>query len=219
VAQLALLGVLAFPLLGPGAAPPVAAEFLDAVLAEVGTEVVTASDVALTRALGAADLAPGVGPITAEEVSRVVDARLMVREAVSLDIAASNAAREEAWRAAGLADAAPGAGGRLARLGVSREWARQVLADELRRRRFIDVRFRSFAFVSEFDVDDALGPGAHPAETREATRRRLLEAEVAAGIAEWLREARERAGVRLIRAPVPLPFTPEGTPAPAPGAP
>jgi hypothetical protein len=160
---------------------------------------------ALARALRLFGLMPGSGPITADEVGRFVDGRLMAREARDLDIGVAAEAAEAAWQAAG----GPALAAWLERIGASEAWARRLVAADLRRQRFIEVRFRSFAFVSEFDIDEALGPGQHPEPAREAARRRLVEAQVDRGIAEWLAEARARGEVRLlIREPVPLPFAP-----------
>ncbi|MFB3816446.1 MAG: hypothetical protein ACE147_02170 [Candidatus Methylomirabilales bacterium] len=184
------------------------AAFVDAVLAEVGTGIITASDVGLARALGAHGLAPSGAAIGPEEVQRLVQARLLVREAEQLEIGVPADAVDRAWQAvAERRGGLPALAAWLERIGVSQDWARRVVTDDLRRARYVEVRFREFAFVSEFEVDEALGPGEHAEPARDAVRRRLLEAEVQRSLDEWLAETRERVQVKLLMAaPVPVPF-------------
>jgi hypothetical protein len=190
------------------AAPSADAAFVDAVLAEVETSVITASDVALARALGTHGFSPSAAAIGPEEVQRLIQARLLAREAEQLDIGVPADAVDRAWQAlAGQHGGLPALTAWLERVGVSQAWARRVVAEDLRRTRYLEVRFEAFAFVSEFEVDEALGPGEHPEPAREAARRRLLEAEVQRSLDEWLAEALERTRVNvLITQPVPSPF-------------
>jgi hypothetical protein len=184
------------------------AAFVDAVLAEVDTAIVTASDVALARALGTFDLGPSAAPITAAEVQRYTDARLLAREAEQLAIEVPADAIQSAWQAAGRrAGGTEALAAWLGRMGLSAAWARAVVTADERRRRYLELRFRSFAFVSEFDVNEALGPGPHTQAEREAARRRLLEDQVEQSLAEWLAETRARTRIRmLITEPVPVPL-------------
>jgi hypothetical protein len=198
-----LLAVLLIPGVTTGA-------FVDAVLAEIDAAIVTAGDVALARALRAFDLRPAGESITPAEVQRYIDARLLVREAEQLDIEVPADAVQAAWEAVAQQTGGPAAlTAWLGRMGIGEDRARAVVTAEERRRRYIDLRFRSFAFVSDFDVDDALGRGNHSQAERDAVRRRLLEAEVQQSLAEWLAETRARTTIRLVIAdpvPVPLPM-------------
>lgn len=185
------------------------ATVVDAVLAEVAGETVTASDVALARALSAYGLAPSMAPITAAEVERVVTARLEVAEAERLGIGPSDAERERAWTETAARLGGPDVlAAWLAEAAVEPGWARRLVAQELTRRHFVDLRFRSFVFVTEAEVDAALGPGAHSSDERERQREALREAETERRRAEWLAQMRVQVPVRLRLAP--------GTTVPAP---
>ena len=189
---------------------PAMAALVDVVLAEAAGQTVTASDVALARALGVFGLSPSAAPIAAEDVERVIAARLEVVEAERLGIGPSEAERERAW-----AETAARLGGPealavwLRDAAVEPAWARQVVEQDLARRHFVDLRFRSFVFVTEAEVTDALGPGEHPPAERERRREALREAETERRRAAWLAEARARVSVRVRLGPgetVPLPL-------------
>lgn len=189
--------------------------FVDAVLAEADRRLVTASDVALARALGLFGLQPSAAPIGAPDLERTIGARLVLAEAERLDIGPPPEAVEQAWQAvtARLGGAAALTAW-LARAGVEPDFARAAVADEARRRHFVDLRFRAFVFVPERDVTQALGPGPHDAEARARAREALVAREVERRLAEWLREAEGRLAVRRLLAPgrtVPCPL-------PMPGA-
>jgi hypothetical protein len=200
-AAIALLAVLACAATGHAAD----GRPLDATLAVVADSLVSLSDVTLARALGLFGLERSEGPITEAEVERYLDGQLAVREAVQLDIDVPDAEVERAWAAAGGATLAP----RLQALGIDPAWARRLVEADLRGRRLLDLRVRSFVFVTEADVDDALGTGPRDEATRARTRARL-EAEAAArSQAEWREDARDRIPVRRIPAgpgPWPAPF-------------
>lgn len=186
---------------------------VDAVLADAAGHTVTASEVALARALAVFGLAPSAAPIEADDVERVVGARLEVVEAERLGIGPSAAERDHAW--AELADRLGGAAALaawLARAAVEPEWARRLVEAELARQQFVDLRFRAFVFVTEADVTAALGPGDHPPAERERRRAALREAETDRRRAEWLREARGRLPVWIrlgpgesVPCPLPMP--------------
>ena len=127
----------------------------DAALAEVGDRLITLSDLALARALGLLGLERSDGPLTDGDLDRYMDARLAVSEAIQLGIEVQADDVDRAWEAAGGAALAA----RLEAVGVGAAWARQLIEDDLRVDRFVDVRFRAFAFVTDADVDEALGPG------------------------------------------------------------
>lgn len=179
---------------------------VDTVLAEVGSSPVTLSDVTLARALGIFGLWPSDGPVTDAELTRYLDARLAAREATQLAIDVPTADVDRAWEMAGGRVLAA----RLEGVGLAPAWARQLLETDLRIQRFVDLRFRAFAFVSDFDVEDALGPGAHDEAARARTRERLRADMVARAFAAWAQDARQRVAVRRIpgvTGPWPAPFS------------
>jgi hypothetical protein len=180
------------------------------VLGEVAGEPVTASDVALARALSVFGFAPSAAAIGVEDVSRVAAARLEVAEARLLGVQPSAAEREQAW-----AEAAAQVGGPetlaawLERAAVEPAWARRLVDDNLARRQFVELRFRAFVFVTEDEVTAALGPGDHSPAERERQREALREAETQRRRAAWLDETHARVGVRVRLAPgetVPCPL-------------
>jgi hypothetical protein len=204
-----ILGVLA----GVGA---VSAEerFVDGVVAQVDGVVVTASEVALGRALGLFGLTSATGPLSESEIQRYLDGQLLAREGARIGVEPTAADEAEAWAAvvhrAGGEDALM----RWLRLAdVDMEWARRLAHDDLRMRQVVDLRFRALAFVAEADLTAALGPGPHDEETREQTRARLEREAADQRLTEWLAEARARASVsprvaRLGQVPNPLPALP-----------
>jgi hypothetical protein len=93
---------------------------------------------------------------------------------------------------------------------VDPAWARRLLESNLRVERFIDLRFRDFAFVTDFDVDEALGPGVHDEAARTRARDRLRAEMVARAFAAWKEDARQRTPIRRIpgvTGPWPAPFS------------
>jgi hypothetical protein len=185
--------------------------FVDAALGSVDARVVTASEIALARALAVFGFAPSAAPIDAGDVDRMLDAVLVVQEAEQLDIGGGPDEAEAAWRAASERFGGPPALERwLADANVEPAWARALVASDARWRRFIDARFREFAFVMPDDVAAALGPGAHDAAAVERARARLRAEQTARQLEAWLRETRERVGVRRLLADdarIPLPFS------------
>ncbi|HYB44758.1 MAG TPA: hypothetical protein VEL75_23495 [Candidatus Methylomirabilis sp.] len=179
---------------------------VDVVLAEIGSRPVTLSDVTLARALGIFGFEPSTGPITDADLTRYLDAQLAVSEAAQLAVEVPAADVDRAWEASGGSALA----GRLAAAGIEPGWARRLLEANIRVERFIDVRFRAFAFVTDFDVDEALGPGSHDEAARTRTRARLEAAQVARAYESWKTDARQRASVRKlpgVAGPWPAPFS------------
>ena len=184
----ALLVVL--PALGHAAE----ARLVDTVVAEIGSRPVALSDVALARALGVLGLEPSAGPITEAEVTTYLDAQLVAREARQLAIEVPAADVDRVWEKAG-GDALAA---RLAAAGIDAAWARRLLEDDLRIERFVDARFAAFAFVTDFDVDEALGPGEHDEVTRARTRDRLRAEMIARAFAAWKDDTRARTPVHPV---------------------
>jgi hypothetical protein len=193
----ALVIALVVPL-GAAAQPVV----IDRLLATVGGRTITASDVALARALGLFDFTPVATPIAARDVERLVRVRLVLAEAERLAIEVEPSEVEAAWRALAErhgGDAALAAW--LAEHAVEPAWARRMLRDHLRHARFIELRFRAFVFVPEQDVTAALGPGEHEAAARDRARDRLRSEAAARAVAEWLEEAAGRVPIHRWLAP------------------
>jgi hypothetical protein len=188
-----------------GASEAADGRLVDTVLAEIESRPVMLSDVALARALGVLGLTPAPGPITDADLGRYLDAQLAVREASQLAIEVSPADVDRAWELSGGAALAE----RLAAVGIEPAWARRLLEADLLVARFVDLRFRDFAFVTDFDVDAALGPGSHDGATRARTRDRLRAEMVERAYTAWKDDARQRFPIRRIpgaNGPWPAPF-------------
>ncbi|HXZ44040.1 MAG TPA: hypothetical protein VEH53_04365 [archaeon] len=200
---------IALPLVGlANEARPAA--LVDAVLAEVDSTVITASDIALARGLRLFGFEPDEAPIRSEGVDRFVDTLLVEQEAVRLQILPAEEEANAAWNSV-----ATRLGGREAFLAwldenrISQSWARRMVEADLVWRRFIALRFRAFAFVSESDVDAALGQGPHTSEEREKVRQTLLGTATQESLATWVQEARGRARITRVTLPAegfPPPF-------------
>lgn len=216
----ALAGLLVAVAIGAAIPADAAATFLDAVLAEVDGAIVTASDAAIGKALGLFGLEATPTSIHAEDVRRLADAWLAIAEADRLQIAPAPTDIEEAWGAAaarlGGMDVLRGW---LDQAGLDEAWARRLVEADLRWRRFIEIRFRAFVFVSEEDVTKAIGPGPHTPGVREKAVSALREEIAHRELAAWLVEARSRATIRITGAEsmgLPPPFTlPKNAGAPA----
>ncbi len=207
----AALGVLTvFGTVGAAVMSHADARFLDRVVAEVDGTLVTASDVALARALGLFELNPSPRAIEATDVERYVDGRLLAREATRLGLETTADERTEAWAAtAGRAGGQAVLAVWLRTADVDPAWARRLVDDDLIGRRFVELRFRDLAFVSEAEVTAAMGPGPHGEAAREAVRARLEGDAARRQLAEWLVETRARRVIRRLvdegaRVPDPL---------------
>ncbi len=179
---------------------------VDAAIASVRGALVALSDVALARALGLFELIPTSSSIQPADIARYIDALLARREAEQLAVSVPPEDSARAWQAAGGAALAA----RLEAVGIDPGSARRLIDDDIRVRRFIDLRFQSFAFVTETEVDEALGPGTHDEAARQATRDRLRAERAARAREEWAVEARGRARIRMLAAPEggwPAPFS------------
>jgi hypothetical protein len=194
------------------AAPaPALPAWLDAVVADVDGAVLTASDIALARALSLFGFAPSVEAIRPADVERLVDARLAVREAIRLRVPIAPEEEGEAWRDAATRVGGAGALARwLEEAAVDPAWAREAVRWDLVWRRFGEVRFQALAFVTEGEISDALGPGAHGPADRDRMRARLVREAALRELSAWLVETRSQA--RVVRPPLP----PAGLPMPFP---
>jgi hypothetical protein len=190
---------------GPASAGPP----IDAALGDVDGHLIALSDVALARALGVFGFEPSDAPIESRDLDRYIDAQLAVAEASRLAIEVPADDLERAWNAAGGEALAA----RLDEAGVDRAWARRLFEADRLMQRFVDVRFRAFAFVMDEEVEAALGAGPRDPATRNRTRERLQADMVAQAFATWQRSARARAVIRLApdaAGPWPVPFSIRG---------
>jgi hypothetical protein len=193
-----LVGLACVSALGASSSALAAGTFLDAVLASVAGKTVTATDVAIGRALSLFGLRPSGAPIGRVEIEQVVNAVLLAREAAQLAIGDTPEEVEAAWRAS--ADRIGGMPALLAWMtqeGLDERWVKSLVETDLRGQRFIDLRFRAFSFVSDADVATALGPGAHAPDAREHTREALRIQAIDRAVADWLAEARTRHSIGL----------------------
>ncbi len=211
-----LTGVLALALLlacgGPCAAGQ-AGEFLDAALGSVDGGVVTASDVTIARALSLFGARPSDAPIRKADAEGLVDARLVDREAVQLAIGGSPPEVDEAWQAAAeRIGGLPVLRAWIDQAGLTEAWVRRLVEEDQRWRRFIELRFQSFVFITDAEVSQALGPGEHSPEARERTRQKLQADAAERDMQAWLVDARKRASIRYadlgedgVAVPFPMP--------------
>ena len=180
-------------------APLVFAETLDTLLAQVDSPTISASDIALARALGVFGFAPSSAPITRADIDRFVDVLLILAEAGKIGVEAEPAAVEAAWAAA-----AARAGGEatlttwFADNAIDRDWARRLVEEDVVRSKFLDARFAAFIFPDEEAVNRELGPGQHDEDARERVRARLTRQAAVEAQAKWLDDARRRASIKVL---------------------
>jgi hypothetical protein len=203
-------GVALAALLGVASAGQAADTFVDAALASVNGTIIAAGDVAIARALSLFGARPSTAPIRKMDAARLVDGLLIEQEAVQLAIGGDAREAEDAWRAAAeRVGGMPALRAWMNQIRLDEPWARKLVEADLRWRRFIDLRFRAFVFITEAEVTEALGPGAHTQQIRERTRDRLRAEATNRDVAEWMTEARKRVSVRyadLDERGLPLPF-------------
>jgi hypothetical protein len=192
-------------------------QVVDAVLAIVDGAVITASDIALARALGLYGFTPSTHPIDVREVERYVRVQLVTVEAGRLAITPAPDRVEEMWRAIeARAGGATALETWLAANGIDRSWARRAVEAHERWQRFIELRFVEFTFVSPDEVTAALGPGEHGTEAEERVRARLRRDKSERALTAWVdTRVREATIARVLRngETLPVPFL---APQPAP---
>lgn len=175
------------------------AEPVDTLLAQVDARTISASDIALARALRVFGFAPSSAPITRTDVDRFVDVLLILAEAAKIGVEAEPAALDKAW-----AEAAARAGSEaaLARWledkAIDRDWARLMVGEDIVKSKFLDARFAAFIFPDEETVTRALGPGQHDEDARERVREKLIREAAVEAQAKWLDDARRRASIKIL---------------------
>jgi len=176
-----------------------AAEPVDTLLARAGSRTISASDVALARALGVLGFAPSASPIERSDVDRYVDALLMLEEAGRIGIEVEPAAIDAAWVAVGIRAGGEAALERwLQDNAIDRDWARRLVAEDLVKSKFLEARFAAFVFPDEEAITRELGPGQHDEAAREQARERLVRQAASEAQATWLADARRRASIRIL---------------------
>lgn len=178
---------------------PAPAEPVDALLAQVDSRTIAASDIALARALGVFGLATSSSPITRAEVDRFVDTLLILAEAARIGIEVEPAAVDAAWSVVTTRAGGEAALTRwLEEKAIDRDWARRLVGEEIVKSKFLDARFAAFVFPDEEAVTLELGPGQHDESAREQVRQRLIRQAAAEALAKWLDDARRRASIKIL---------------------
>src|SRR5262249_54929184 len=172
---------------------------VDTVLGQVGSRTISASDVALARALGVLGFSPTTAPIERSDVERYVDTLLMLDEAGRIGIDVEPAALDAAWTTIGTRVGGDAALERWLRgNAIDRDWARRVVEEDLLKAKFIDARFAAFVFPDDDAINRELGPGQHDEAAREQARQRLVRKAASEAQVAWLADARRRASIRLL---------------------
>jgi len=159
---LALAGLLAL-----AGADPAVAVLVDAVLAQVGSGIVTASDVALARALGLFGFTPSQNPIDAADVDRYSTAFAEVLEASRLGLEPSPSEIDAAWTALEERRGGPAA---------FRAWLDAVAIDPAWARRAFEAHLRWRAWA-EFHAGFS-EPGLSGTEGESSTAKPALRSDV-----------------------------------------
>jgi hypothetical protein len=162
---LVLGGLLAHAGVGPAAAT-----LIDVVVGQVDSAVVSASDIALARALGLFGFTPSNAPIDAADVDRYARALSDVLEASRLGLGPTPAEIDQAWAALKERHGGPALRAWLESAAIDIVWARRALEAHL--------RWRAWAEFHEGFADVPASAGAS-SDTRpfgsDAVVRRLLE--------------------------------------------
>ena len=169
-----LVGLACVSALGASSPALAAGAFLDAVLASVAGKTVTVTDVAIGTGAVTIRFAAIGGAHWQGGVESLANAVLMEREAAQLAIGDNREETQAAWdEAADRVGGMPALRTWMTQAGLDEAWVKSLVERDLRRQRFIDLRFRAFAFVSDADVTAALGPGAHGPDALERAREAL----------------------------------------------
>ena len=172
---------------------------IDTVLAQVDSRTISASDIALARALGVFGFSPSRSAITRADVDRYVDVLLILAEAARIGVEAPPAAVDAAWTAVAARSGGEAALTRwLEDQAIDRDWARRMVEEDIVRSRFLDARFAAFIFPDDEAITRALGPGQHDDDARERVRDRLIREQAVEDQAAWLVDARKRASIKIL---------------------
>jgi hypothetical protein len=183
---------------------PASAQVIDRVLAVVDGRLVTLSDVRVSTALGL---------IQASEVSVAADRwieRLLILQEVDRFAPPEPPAAEIDGRLARVL-APPGTSARLAELGVTADWVRRWVRDDLRIESYIEQRFAGSLEPGPEEVENYFrqNPGElvrdgrrlGEAEAQALARERLMTSRRRALVADWLDGLKRRAAISRPAAP------------------
>jgi hypothetical protein len=174
-------------------------EPVDTLLAQAGARTISASDIALARALGVFGFAPSAAPIERSDIDRYVDALLMLDEAGRIGIEVEPAVVDAAWVAVGIRAGGEAALQRwLEQNAIDRDWARRLVEADIVKTKFLDARFAAFVFPDDDAITRELGSGEHDETAREKARQRLVSRAASEAQATWLADARRRASIRIL---------------------
>ena len=200
-----LLGALA---VAAALAAPLRAEIIDRVLAIVGGQLITLSDVHTALAVRVLDPAGAADPVGAA-LSVLIERRLIAAEVDRYAPPEPDAAALTE-RTAALMSALPADPGRRERLGVDPERVRALARDELRAAAYLAQRFDAVLptddevgrYYREHELDFTRDGLRLPlADVQDAIRRRLATERRAALIAGWVADLRRRTEVNVLYLP------------------
>ena len=200
-ALLALLSALL--VLSAGTA---AREIIDRVLAVVNGRLITLSDARTALGLGLVETSGRAGDVPAA-LDALIDRTLVLQEvdwyAPPEPDEATIAARVEAIE--GKLGSPQQAGSRLAALGVSGEWLRRWVRDDLRIQAYVDQRFSGSFEPTDEEIEnyfrqhaDAFtrdGQPLTPAAAQQLARQRVMAVRRSRLVADWISGLRRRAEI------------------------
>jgi hypothetical protein len=186
-------------------AGPARGDVIDRVLAVVNGHLITLSDVRASLRLGLIEPAGAAAEQTA--VQRWIDRVLVLQEveryappdpSVSETERALSRVRDRLGGVEAFSSA-------VARLGVTEDWVRHWVRDELRIRAYVDQRFAASIEPSDDEIENYLREHAAELAAREGgrtrtdarslARERVADERRAAVVGEWLEDLRRRATI------------------------
>jgi hypothetical protein len=192
-----------------------AQQLLDRVLARIGTEAITQTDV---EALVEFGLVEARSPTVPAAVQQAIDRQLVLREVARFPPAEPPAAEVEKQLAAMKARVGDRLGQMLQITGLDEDRLRGLARDTLRIRNYLQQRFGISAQVGEeearkyFDAHrDEFTRNGMPLTFEEAAadaRQRAAAARVQGAVSQWLQDLRMRSDVALVTSPSGQPATP-----------
>jgi hypothetical protein len=172
---------------------------VDTLVAVVDSRTVSASDIALARALGTFGFTASAAPMGRKDIDRYVDVILVLQESERIGISVEPVETDRAWDAAVARAGGEAAVQRwLDGNAIDRDWARHAVELDVKRQKFLAERFAAFVIPSEDDVTKSLAPGQTDEAARDEARATLIRAAAEKAQAEWLVGARRRAAIRIL---------------------
>jgi hypothetical protein len=182
-----------------------AQQLLDRVLARIGTEAITQTDV---EALVEFGLIEARSPTVPAAVQQAIDRQLILREVVRFPPAEPPAAEVEKQLAAMKARVGERLGQMMQITGLDDQRLRGLARDTLRIRMYIQQRFGMANQVGEDDARkyfeahrDEFARGGMPLTFEEAAaeaRQRAAAARVQGAVTQWLQDLRTRSDIALV---------------------